>query len=153
MLFAVRVVYLKSDVAEPAACPLRTAEAGCAWFSADGAFVRDTRLQISANSTHALLGHGVVAQLNELPLEGVLGGGCDVLIPQAHLDAARALLFEADRKTYGASYAFAVAAEVEPEPVEYRLRIDNREYQSTLSHLTFLLSVASREGLAVWIRI
>lgn len=153
MLEAMRVVYLNGDAGEPAVKLLRTGAAGCAWFAADGTFELDTRVEISANSTHAMLGHGVIEQLSALPLEGTLGAGYEVLIPPSHLEEVRSLFFEADRKTYGAKYEFSVGTDAEPEPVEYRLRIDNREYQSTLSHLTFLMSVASREGLAAWIRL
>ena len=39
----------------------------------------------------------------------------------------------------------------QPEPVEYRVRIDNREYQVTLARLRYLVSMASREGHAAWI--
>lgn len=150
-----RVVYLTESDDVPAAKLLRSGGAGCAWFDGDGAFELDTRVEISANSTHALMGHGVVAELNAMPLEGTLGEECEVLIPPPRLEAVRALLFEADRKTYGAKYEFTVARETESGtgPVEYRIEIDNREYQSTLSHLTFLMSVASREGLAAWIRL
>ena len=148
-----RVVYLASGSRGPADALLRTGEAGCVSLTTDGALELDTRVRLSSNSTHALLGHGVIEQLNALPLEGTLGGGCEVLFPPAHLEAARALFFEADRKTYGALYEFVVGTHDDPEPIEYRVRIDNREYQSTLSHLTFLMSVASREGLAVWMRV
>jgi hypothetical protein len=148
-----RIVYLNSGDAEPEPDLLRRGRAGCVWLDADGSFELDTRVQLSANSTHALLGHGVVAELNRLPLEGTLGEGLETLVPPAKLEAARALFFEADRKTYGATYEFVVGTRERPEPVEYRLRIDNREYQSTLSHLTFLMSVASREGLAAYLQI
>jgi len=148
-----RVIYLNPAAGGAANDLLRTGEAGCVAVTADGALEMDSRVLLSANSTHALLGHGVVDRLNELPLEGKLGDGREVLVPPSHLDTARALFFEADRKTYGARYEFVVGQGTGPEPVEYRLRIDNREYQSTLSHLTFLMSVASREGLAVWMRI
>jgi hypothetical protein len=143
------------NAADPVPQPdlLRSGAAGCAWLDPDGAFELDTRVRISPNSTHALLGHGVVAELNALPLEGTLGEGLEALIPPAHLDTARSLFFEADRKTYGARYEFVVETQEIPERIEYRVKIDNREYQSTLSHLTFLMSVASREGLAAWIRI
>jgi hypothetical protein len=43
---------------------------------------------------------------------------------------------------------------VERHPaVEYRIQIDNREYQRSLSRLQYLLSTASREGRIVWIAI
>ena len=150
---AMRVIYLASGSGGLADDLLRTGEAGCVSLTAEGELELDTRVRLSPNSTHALLGHGVIEQLNALPIEGTLGAGHEVLFPPAHLETARSLFFEADRKTYGAIYEFVVATHDDPEPIEYRVRIDNREYQSTLSHLTFLMSVASREGLAVWMRI
>jgi hypothetical protein len=114
---------------------------------------------LSANSVHALLGHGVVEALNALPLEGRIGGGLDALLPPSSLDAARRILYEADRTTYGGSFEFVVESgeqenENEPvEPLEHRIRIDNREYQVSLARLQFLCTQASRGGMAVWIRI
>jgi hypothetical protein len=149
----VEIVYLLPAQTAAPPKPFRIGEAGCVWVGADGSLERDTRVRLSANSTHALLGHGVVAALNELPLEGRLGDGCETLIPPASLDRARLLFQEADRKTYGASYEFVVATQRDPAPVEYRVRIDNREYQGCLAELTYLASTASREGMAVWMQI
>lgn len=147
------IVYLLSAQVHAPPEPFRTGEAGCVWIGAGGSLERDTRVRLSANSTHALLGHGVVAALNELPLEGRLGDGCETLIPPASLDPARRLFQQADRKTYGACYEFVVATQHGPEPVEYRVRVDNREYQSCLAELTYLASTAGREGMAVWMQI
>ena len=148
-----KIVYLLPEQAQAPPKPFLVGEAGCIWFRDDGSLERDTRVWLSANSTHALLGHGVVDALNELLLEGRLGDGCETLIPPAALDEARSLFYAADRQTYAASYEFVVATQRAPEPVEYRVRIDNREYQSCLAELTYLTSTASREGLAVWMRI
>ena len=148
-----RIIYLHPEEVEDPPAPFRTGEAGCVWVGGDGSLESDTRVQLSANTTHALLGHGVVSALNELAVEGALGEGGEALIPPAVLEPACALFYEADRKTYGATYEFVVARVNEPEPVEYRVRIDNREYQAGLSRLTYLTSLASREGHAVWIRI
>ena len=93
-----------------------------------------------------MIGHGVVDALNALPIEGRVGDGEDALIPPAVLEDACSLFYEADRKTYGAIYEFVVATRLESELVEYRVRVDNREYQAALSRLTFLTSTASREG-------
>ena len=60
------IVYLLPEQAQAPPRPFRTGEAGCVWLCADGALERDTRVRLSANSTHALLGHGVVDSLNEL---------------------------------------------------------------------------------------
>ena len=70
---ALRVVYLTADeFAEPPP-PFRTGAAGIVRVGDDGALEQETRLRISANSSHALTGHGVVAALNALGLEGELG--------------------------------------------------------------------------------
>lgn len=148
-----RIVYLLEEQFEAPPKPFRTGEAGRAWLGEDGAFQQDVRVQLSANSTHALLGHGVVDALNELPLEGVLGDGQVTLIPPSTLDAALSIFYAADRKTYGASYEFAISTRETLGNTQYRVRIDNREYQAALSELTYLVSTASREGRAVWIRI
>ncbi len=148
-----KIVYLLPEQAQAPPKPFLTGEAGCVWFCADGSLERDTRVQLSANSTHALLGHGVVEALNELSLEGRLGDGCETLIPPAALDEARSLFYAADRRTYAASYEFVVAAQSVPQRVEYRVRIDNREYQACLAELTYLASTAGREGMAVWMQI
>ena len=74
----------------------------------------------------------------------------EVLIPPAELDAAQQLFYRADTKTYGESYEFVVDAQ---RQIEYRIRIDNREYQNTLSGVQYLLRTASHEGMAVWLLI
>ena len=129
---------------------LRTGSAGWLYAGDDGSLRNEVRLTLSPNSTHALIGHGVVDALNELPLQGRLGTGMEVLIPPAQLDSARELFYRADTKTYGASHEFVVDAH---EGVEYRLRIDNREYQNTLSELQYLLRRASHDGMAIWLMI
>jgi hypothetical protein len=130
---------------------LRTGEAGWVWIGPAGELETNTRVSLTPNSTHALLGHGVVDALNELPIEmGPLGVGRDILIPQAALDDASEILYEADRKTYGATWEFPLVREVSRE---LWLRIDNREYQRSLARLQDLVSAASRSGHAVRMRI
>jgi hypothetical protein len=102
---------------------------------------------------HALLGHGVVEELNALPIEGRIGSGLEALIPPSVLDEARSIVYEADRNTYGGSWEFVVERSDEPELVEYRVRIDNREYQAGLARLQYLFTLSGRNGLAVWVRI
>ena len=148
-----KLVYLPQDRAWDPPEPFLTGAAGCLWLGPDGSLETDARVQLSANATHAMIGHGVVDALNSLPIEGRVGDGEDALIPPSVLEDACSLFYEADRKTYGAIYEFVVATTLGSEPVEYRIRIDNREYQATLSRLTFLTSTASRDGVAVWIRI
>ena len=89
--------------------------------------------------------------MNELPLQGRLDTGLQVVIPPAQLESARQVFYQADEQTYGRSYEFAVGEAV--DGVSYRIRIDNREYQHTLSGLQFLLRTASHDGVAAWITI
>jgi hypothetical protein len=147
----VRVVYLAPEHFEAPPPPFRSGAGGRVWLSARGELETDERVRITANTVHALEGHGVLEALNRLPLEmGRLGEGKEVLLPQAALDEAAEILTEADRKTYGALYEFAVAREA---GVEYRVRVDNREYQRALARLRDLIVAASRQGYAVWLRI
>ena len=83
------------------------------------------------------------------PQQGQLGTVrklCDTL------QAAAQILYEADRKTYGGSWEFLVYTEPGDPPIEYRVRVDNREYQRSILRLTDLLSMASRVGHAVRLR-
>ena len=146
-------IYLQPEQFESPPVPFRTGEAGEVWVGEAGEIHSDRQLRISANSTHALLGHGVVDALNRLPLEGELGRGRDVMIPHAVLEDAQLVFYEADRKTYGGSWEFAVPSGDGTESVDYRVRVHNREYQRTLSRLTFLLGSAGRAGRAVRLRI
>ena len=143
-------IYLRPEEFHDPPPPFRSGEAGRVWLSAQGRVETDVQVAISANSTHALFGHGVVEALNRLALEGRVGQGTDVLVPHALLDEAQQLFYDADRKTYGGVWEFAVEADT---PCEYRVRIDNREYQRTLSRLTFLLGSAGRAGEAVRLRL
>lgn len=129
---------------------LRAGSAGFVYVMDDGNIRNDVRVRLSPNSTHAMIGHGVVDALNELPLQGRVGTGLEVLIPPAELHAAQHLFYRADEKTYGESYEFVIDAQ---DHVEYRIRIDNREYQNTLSGLQYLLRTASHEGMGVWLLI
>ena len=72
-----------------------------------------------------------------------------MLRPSA-LDAAAHIFYEADRMTYGHVWELVIGMRA---GVEYRLVIDNREYQRTLSRLQFLVTRASRQGLGVRLRL
>ena len=146
-----RLIYLEPDQFESPPPPFRTGAAGRVWLSEWGELETDERVRLSANTVHALEGHGVLVELNRLPVElGKLGDGRDVLVPHAALDTAADILTEADRKTYGARYEFVVARE---HGAEYRIRIQNREYQRALARMRDLLVAAGRQGFAVWLRI
>ena len=148
---AVAIFYLSPDNFDAPPPPYRTGAGGRVWLSERGELELDERVRLSANTVHALAGHGVLDALNRLPLElGRLGDGREVLVPQASLDEAADILTDADRKTYGASYEFVVASE---PGVEYRIRIENREYQRALARLRDLIVGAGRQGYAVWLRI
>jgi hypothetical protein len=148
---AVRVIYLEPEQFDAPPSPFRTGAGGRVWLSERGELETDERVRLSANTVHALEGHGVLDALNRLPLElGRLGAGRDVLVPQAALDDAADILTEADRKTYGASYEFVIARE---RGTEYRICIENREYQRALARLRDLIVAAGRQGYAVWLRI
>lgn len=133
---------------------LRVGEAGWVWEDEASELATNTRVRLSPNSTHALLGHGVVDALNRLDLElGPIGSGRDALIPQAAIEEASVILYEADRKTYGRVWEFPFGEDSGPPRRELRLRIDNREYQRSLARLQDLVRGASRSGYAVRMRI
>ena len=120
----------------------------------DGAFEPESRVTIGPNAYHALHGHGVVDALNGLPLEGgPLGHGGEAWIRPLATEEAAAILYEADRRTYGGTWEFITHRQQVPEPVEYRIVIDNRDYQRTLSRLQFLAVTASRNGWAIHLRL
>ena len=148
-----RRIYLEPEDFDDPPFPFRNGEAGLVWLGVDGNLETDTRVQISANATHALLGHGVLDALNDLPLEGRLGEGRDVMVPQQALEMASSLLYEADRHTYGGTWEFVVARSNGDEALEHRVRVDNRDYQRNLLRLTDLLALASRRGDAARLRL
>ena len=72
------------------------------------------------------------------------------------LDEVAHILYQADRKTYGNTWEFTIgrdqAASV-TESIEYRIVIDNREYQRTLARLQFLVTTAGRLGRGAHFRL
>ncbi len=146
-------VYLAADDFDDPPPPFRTGAAGLVRLDAEGDFELEERLRISANSVHAMVGHGIVERLNALGLEGTLGSGAPVLFRPAIVERARGILYEADRDTYGASHEFVVARAGGDPPTEYRVAVHNREYQITLVRLVDVFNRASRHGEAVWIAI
>ena len=129
-------------------------EAGPVHLGADGEWSTETVVAIGPNSHCALLNHGVAAEIESHPaVEGSVGSGLDALVPPAAAEDLARIFYEADRKTYGARYDFVAFEQEIPEPVVYRIAIDNREYQKTLSQLQFLATTAARHGHGVRIRI
>jgi hypothetical protein len=132
----------------------RSGEAGLVMAHPEGGLESDRQVWIPPNSLHALEQHGVVAQLNQLPLQiGPIAPGRDAVLEPRALDDAARIFYEADRKTYGNVWEFIVGVRQEPEPLEYRIVIDNRGYQRSLSQLQFLVTSASRRGFAVRLRL
>ena len=134
--------------------PFRQGEAGVVWVSESDVFEYDTRVHISPNSYHALFAHGVIDALARLPLQmGPLEEGAEaVLAPSALSDALR-IFYDADRYTYGARHDLLVAAAWGTPIADYRIAVDNRELQRTLSQLQYLTSQASRMGHGVRLRL
>lgn len=149
-----RIVYYDHSLPAERQPAFPCGEAGFVILSADGDWSAETEVWIGPNSHCALLQHGVADALSELPrVEGRVGGGLDALVPPAAAEAAARVFYEADRRTYGARYDFVAVVRELPERVEYRIAIDNREYQQTLSRLQFLATTASRQGHGLRIRL
>lgn len=146
-------IYLERDQWTDPPAPFRTGSAGWIRLDAEDQFELHSRVDLSANATHALLEHGVVDALNALGLEGQLGGGLPVLIRPALIEAARSVLYEADRNTYGATWEFVIDRSETDPPCEYRVIIDNRDYQISLTRLIDVLNHASRVGIGSWMTI
>ena len=101
-----------------------------------------------------LHGLGVVARLDALaPSIGAIGSGCDALLDPPVVEEAMRVFYEADRATYGVRHDLLVRPAEPPACTEYRIVVDNREYQRTLSQLQFLTSTAARHGLGVRLRV
>jgi hypothetical protein len=157
MLGGLRAIYYDHKHSEDAQEGFRS---GAAWLvvpNPDGGLDSDSRIQIAANSLHALEQHGVVDELSRLDLAiGPLAPGRDAVLAPGALDRAAHILYEADRKTYGKVWEFVIGQAEGPglpEPIEYRIVIDNREYQRTLARLQFLVTTAGRLGLGVRLRL
>lgn len=146
-----KVVHLDAHAFDDPPPPFRTGSAGLVHLDADGGLELEERVHVSANTLHALEGHGVLDRLAELELEGTLGSGAPVLVRPTRIEAARTILYEADRTTYGGMHDFVVAREPGDPPVEYRVAVANREYQVGLVRLVDVFNRASRFGQAVWL--
>ena len=140
-----------ADEARNPSPPYSSGEAGFVWINESDELTLDRQFAISFNSLHALHGHGVVDLLNGLDLiAGPVGGGQDAALAPGAVEEASRILYDADRMTYGARHDLRVA---EWRGVEYRIVVDNREYQRTLSKLQFLSTTASRQGHGLRLRL
>ncbi len=116
---------------------------------ADGSIELERLVALSPNSLHALWGHGEVEALRRCaPDELHLEPGVEILVPPTVIDDAVRVLYQADRNTYGREFEFLVA---ERNGTEFRLRVDNREYQRSLSRLQFLFTSSARSGLGIYL--
>jgi hypothetical protein len=150
----VRVVYYDHDRADEAQCGFRRGHAGWVKPGKGGVFEVEDRVRVPPNALHALYAHGVVAELNRLPLEvGPIAPGRDGVLRPGALDDASHVLYEADRKTYGRTWDFVVDERTELEPLQFRIVVDNREYQRTLSQLQYLVTLGGRSGYGVRLRL
>ena len=149
------VVYF--DPLLPAQCQpvFRSGDASRIVADGEGGLEAEARsVEIQPNSAHALLGHGVVEALNRLePESAPEGSGSDALFRPAAAPELAAIFYEADRRTYGPRWSSVEFVVEQEDDVEYRIAIDNREYQRTLSRLQYLASTAGRHGQGVRIRL
>jgi hypothetical protein len=150
----VRIVYYDHAAPETGQPGFRSGRADRVRFADDGELESEQPVRIGPNSLHALEGHGIVARLNRLPLAlGPIAPGRDAVLRPKALDDASRILYDADRDTYGAVHEFVVREVQVPECVQYRIVIDNRDYQRTLARLQYLVTLASREGFGVRLRL
>jgi len=139
---------------DPAQGPFAWGEAGMVWVEPDGAIDTDTQGRIPPNARCALHGLGVVEALEALgPVVGPIAPGRDAVLGPAQVEPALRILYEADRRTYGARHDLRVHVTPPPDATEYRIVIDNRGYQRTLSQLQFMTSTAARLGRGVRLRV
>lgn len=150
----VRVVYYDHDASDRQQTGFRSGQADRVVLRADGFAEAEIAVRIPPNSLHALQGHGVVGELGRLPLVyGSVGRGREAVLRPAALSDASRILYDADRMTYGATHEFVTLETAGENPVQYRIVIDNREYQRTLARMQYLVTLAGREGHGVRLRL
>ena len=141
-----RIVYYDHDRPDEPQEGFRTGEAGHVTVAGDGEVAWDRQVPISANSLHAMLHHGVADALAGVDASlSAVGTGRETLVWPSLLERVVRIFYEADRNTYGQRYDVEVGRGPGRPAVQYRLAIDNREYQRTLSQLQFLVTRAARE--------
>ena len=145
------VIYYDPSKPADAQAPFRTGIAGRVELHADGMIRLEPVVELSPNSLHALWGHREVEALRRCaPDEMHLEPRVETLVPPTAIDACVHVLYQADRNTYGNAFEFVVA---ESNGDEFRLRVDNREYQRSLSRLQFLFTSSARSGLGIYLRL
>ena len=148
-----KIVYYDHSRPDETQAGFRSGEVSSFEWSADGEIVTRARVALAPNSLHALHEHGVVDALNRLPLAiGPIAADREAVLEPRALSEASRILYEADRRTYGNTWEFVVARSEVPR-AEYRIQIDNREYQRSLSRLQYLVVLAGREGRVVRLRL
>ncbi len=149
-----RIVYYDHAAADLPQPGFRWGRADRVVMGDDGVAEPESAVQIAPNSLYALIGHGVAARLDRLPLVygRIRAGGEAVLRPSALSDASL-ILYEADRMTYGATHEFLAHQSGGADPTAYRIVIDNREYQRTLARLHYLVTLSGREGHSVRLKL
>lgn len=149
---SVRVIYFDHEAgSETFTSPFQQGEAGFVWLDEGGDLTSDTQVIIPPNSVHAMKGHGIVDQINRLGLAmGLLGEGGEAVVMPGTVEEMTRIFYDADRMTYGQVHDLHVDT---IDEVEYRLLVNNREYQRTLSRLQFLSGTASRLGRGIRLKI
>jgi hypothetical protein len=122
-------------------------------FADDPAMVSLARVAIPAGAVHGLIGLGVVARLNLLPLEiGPTRQNAGRSSP-ARFERAIESVRGGERvdgsRDYGALELVVSTEAREAGPVEYRLRFDRREFERSLLRLVDLFHAAWRAGRGV----
>ena len=147
-----RVIYFDHEgEADSFVPPFQQGEAGFVWLDEGGDLTSDTQVIIPPNSVHAMKAHGVIDQINGLGLAmGLLGQGGEAVVMPGTVEDVTRIFYDADRMTYGQVHDLQVGT---VDEVEYRLVVNNREYQRTLSRLQFLSGTASRMGRGLRLQI
>jgi hypothetical protein len=114
------------------------------------------RVAIPANAVHGLVGLGVVARLNLLPLEiGPIAPGREAVLFPGALERAIEILYAVENelwngsRDYGALELVVATERRDAGPIEYRLRFDRREFERSLLRLVDLFHAAWRAGRGV----
>jgi hypothetical protein len=151
------IVYF--DPARPAEAQpgFRSGEAEIVDFTLDDpALASLARVSIPANAVHGLIGLGVVARLNLLPLEiGPIAPGREAVLFPGALERAIEILYATENALWNgerdySALEFVVGSERSGAgAIEYRLRFDRREFERSLLRLVDLLHAAWRAGRGV----